>query len=57
MKNQNTLSNRATISFPAGLYKKLKSIARREKISLAWIVRAAAENYVAKKEQKGQKGN
>lgn len=55
MKTQSTLSIRATISFPADLYETLAGIAKSGKVSLAWIVRAAAENYVAEKTKKGGK--
>ena len=37
---------RASISFPAGVYQTLEEIARRKKVSLAWVVREAAEQYV-----------
>ncbi|HUZ94697.1 MAG TPA: ribbon-helix-helix protein, CopG family [Edaphobacter sp.] len=43
------LSVRATISFPPGLYKTLEEIAKQKKVSLAWVVRDAAEKYVADK--------
>jgi hypothetical protein len=42
-------SARATISFPSELYKTLEGIAREKKVSLAWVVREAAEQYVADK--------
>ena len=37
---------RASISFPADLYKSLEEKARQKKVSLAWIVRDAAEKYI-----------
>jgi metal-responsive CopG/Arc/MetJ family transcriptional regulator len=40
---------RATISFPPELYAKLEEIARQKKVSLAWVVRDAAERYVEEK--------
>ena len=40
---------RASISFPQDLYSTLKEIARNKKVSLAWVVRDAAEQYVAEK--------
>jgi metal-responsive CopG/Arc/MetJ family transcriptional regulator len=40
-------SVRASISFPAELYRTLEDIARKKKVSLAWVVRDAAEKYVA----------
>ena len=39
-------SLRASVSFPRDLCQALKSIARRKKVSLAWVVREAAEKYV-----------
>ena len=39
-------SLRASVSFPPDLYRTLKNIARRKKVSLAWVVREAAEKYV-----------
>ena len=42
-----TISIRATISFPTELYKTLEVIARQKKVSLAWVVREAADKYVA----------
>lgn len=37
---------RASISFPADLYKALEEKARQKKVSLVWIVRDAAEKYL-----------
>jgi metal-responsive CopG/Arc/MetJ family transcriptional regulator len=42
-------SVRASISFPRELYQTLEDIAREKKVSLAWVVRDAAEHYVAEK--------
>jgi hypothetical protein len=42
-------SVRATISFPFELYKTLDDIARQKKVSLAWVVREATEQYIAEK--------
>jgi predicted DNA-binding ribbon-helix-helix protein len=38
---------RASISFPETTYKSLERLAAEKKVSLAWIVREAAERYVA----------
>lgn len=38
---------RASVSFPCDLYDTLERIAKEKKVSLAWIVRDAAEQYVA----------
>ena len=40
---------RATISFPPELYQTLEEIAGQKKVSLAWVVREAAEQYIADK--------
>ena len=40
-------SVRATISFPSETYQTLEDIARRKKVSLAWVVREASEQYIA----------
>jgi hypothetical protein len=40
---------RATISFPPDIYKTLEGIARQKKVSLAWVVREAVDQYVTDK--------
>jgi hypothetical protein len=40
---------RATISFPSEIYQTLEGIAREKKVSLAWVVREASEQYIAGK--------
>ena len=40
---------RATISFPPQIYETLEVIAKEKKVSLAWVVRDAAEQYLAAK--------
>jgi metal-responsive CopG/Arc/MetJ family transcriptional regulator len=47
VKPQSTPAVRASISFPPALYEKLEDIAKEKKVSLAWVVRDAAEKYVA----------
>lgn len=37
---------RASVSFPVDLYQTLERIAKEKKVSVAWIVRDAAEKYV-----------
>jgi metal-responsive CopG/Arc/MetJ family transcriptional regulator len=50
IKVQNTAAQvRATISFPPNVYDTLESIAKQKKVSLAWVVREAAETYIADK--------
>ncbi|MBA8886731.1 metal-responsive CopG/Arc/MetJ family transcriptional regulator [Dokdonella fugitiva] len=39
-------STRASVSFPAEVYAELERIAAAKKVSLAWVVREAAERYV-----------
>jgi metal-responsive CopG/Arc/MetJ family transcriptional regulator len=38
---------RVSVSFPPELYKTLEQLARKKKVSTAWVVREAAEKYVA----------
>ena len=49
MKAQGTAAVRASISFPPEVYDTLESIAKDKKVSLAWVVREAAEKYIAEK--------
>lgn len=44
---------RASVSFPRNVYGSLGAIARRKKVSLAWVVRDAAEKYVAEEANEG----
>lgn len=50
MKPRTAPPVRASISFPPDLYETLEDIAREKKVSLAWVVRAAVERYVAEQE-------
>jgi len=38
---------RASVSLPQGLHAELEQIAREKKVSLAWVIREAAERYVS----------
>jgi hypothetical protein len=38
---------RASVTFPFSLYSELEKIAAQKKVSVAWVVRDAAEKYVA----------
>jgi metal-responsive CopG/Arc/MetJ family transcriptional regulator len=49
MKAEGAATIRATISFPPDLYESLEEIAKQKKVSLAWVVRDAAERYLAEK--------
>ena len=40
-------SARASVSFPPEVYEELEKLAAAKKVSLAWVVREAAEKYVA----------
>lgn len=40
---------RATITFPSELYATLEEIAKKKKVSLAWVVREATEQYLTDK--------
>jgi metal-responsive CopG/Arc/MetJ family transcriptional regulator len=50
MMTQSTPAVRASISFPPTLYETLEEIAKQKKVSLAWVVRDAAEKYVSDQE-------
>ena len=41
-----TTMTRVTVSFPSDLYRELDRIAANKKVSLAWVVREAAEKYI-----------
>ena len=47
MKVQSAAAIRASISFPREIYETLEAIAKEKKVSLAWVVREAAEKYIA----------
>jgi len=42
-----TAAPRASITFPPDIYHTLEQIAKQKKVSVAWVVRDAAEKYVA----------
>jgi metal-responsive CopG/Arc/MetJ family transcriptional regulator len=44
--NVTTKTTRASVSFPAPVYADLERLAAAKKVSLAWVVREAAERYV-----------
>jgi len=45
----NASTVRATITFPTELHATLEEIAKKKKVSLAWVVREAAEQYLTEK--------
>lgn len=46
-KMESKSAMRASVGFPPEIYRTLEKIARQKKVSLAWIIREAAEKYVA----------
>ena len=48
-KIQSASAVRASISFPSDIYETLDIIAKQKKVSLAWVVREAAEQYIGEK--------
>jgi metal-responsive CopG/Arc/MetJ family transcriptional regulator len=57
VKVQRTRTTRASVSFPRNIYGSLGTIARRKKVSLAWVVRDAAEKYIAEEANENQDVN
>lgn len=49
VKTQNAAAVRASISFPPDVYETLEIIAKEKKVSMAWVVREAAEKYIEDK--------
>jgi metal-responsive CopG/Arc/MetJ family transcriptional regulator len=46
---------RASVTFPPKLYRTLETLAKEKKVSIAWVVREAAERYVADQSQQSEK--
>jgi predicted transcriptional regulator len=44
---QNEPSPRTSVTFSHDVYSSLERIAKKKKVSLAWVIRDAAERYVA----------
>jgi metal-responsive CopG/Arc/MetJ family transcriptional regulator len=40
-------SPRASVTFPSEIYQTLEDMAKKKKVSVAWIIRDAAEKYIA----------
>ena len=40
-------TRRTSVTFPSGLYRTLEQIAAQQKLSVAWVIRDAAEKYVS----------
>jgi metal-responsive CopG/Arc/MetJ family transcriptional regulator len=49
VKAQGAATVRASISFPPDIYETLEVIAKEKKVSLAWVVREAAEQYIGER--------
>lgn len=47
LKTKQDSAPRASVTFPPDLYQTLEAIAKSKKVSVAWVVRDAAEKYVA----------
>jgi metal-responsive CopG/Arc/MetJ family transcriptional regulator len=43
----NPRARRASVSLPPELYNTLQDIAKQKKVSVAWVIRDAAEKYIA----------
>jgi predicted transcriptional regulator len=43
---QTSPAPRASITFPPDVYRTIEDLAKRKKVSIAWIVREAVEKYV-----------
>ena len=54
MKPEGAASVRASISFPPDIYEVLGQLARKKKVSLAWVVRDAVERYVAEQNERSE---
>ena len=46
-KGKGCAQPRASITFPPELYRTIEDLAKRKKVSIAWVVRDAVERYVA----------
>lgn len=49
MKSRSAAAVRASISFPSDVHGTLEGIAKEKKVSFAWVVREAAEQYISEK--------
>ena len=46
---KSTSALRASVSFPPDLYHTIEQIAKHKKVSVAWVIRDAAEKYIAER--------
>jgi metal-responsive CopG/Arc/MetJ family transcriptional regulator len=49
MKRPPRRTARVSVSFPAELYGTLEQIAKDKKVSVAWVIRDAADKYIAER--------
>jgi len=48
-KTRRTATRRTSVSLPRGLHRELAQIAEHQRVSLAWVLRDAAQQYVEAK--------
>lgn len=46
-KEKAVASTRTSVTLPSEIYTSLESIAKQKKVSMAWVMRDAAEKYVS----------
>jgi predicted DNA-binding ribbon-helix-helix protein len=46
-KDETETSTRTSVTLPSSVYTSLEIIARKKKVSMAWVIRDAAEKYVS----------
>jgi predicted transcriptional regulator len=46
-KDETETSTRTSVTLPSSVYTSLEIIARKKKVSMAWVMRDAAEKYVS----------
>ena len=60
-KQEEAPTHRTSVTFPRELYRTLEAIAEQQKLSVAWVIRDAAEKYVSdrwpRREQDGEGRN
>jgi predicted DNA-binding protein len=45
--SKNESSTRTSVTFPPDVYRTLENIAKKKKVSTAWVIREAAEKYIS----------
>lgn len=46
-KRESGAQPRASITFPPEVYKTIEDLAKKKKVSIAWVVRDAVDKYIA----------